>query len=243
MTLEQAIDIIKEHAEQSKDNYFILCLDNDRYLLKLHKDENNYLSSCQYKRLLKYTKGYAPEFLWTLCDTIEFVNTFITYDRPYLDIVSKRKYGEPKLSKPKEIQGLKANTIEFIPKKCKFQYFKNGSDLWILCRDFFSPIFRPPVEDNGMPLDIIMKKYFNTEKHSKNFIYPDTWGAVVLRSEAWLCFKNFTTIDKQSKNELQRKCEFRTVFINGLLKEGYVVREDDFYWQNFIERLSDEVYD
>ena len=243
MTLEQAVEVIKQHTEQSQDPYYIICVDNERYLLKLHTDGIKYLPSCQYKRFIKYDKGYAPEFLWTLQDTIEFVSTFITYDRPYLTIVSKRKYGEPKLSKPKEIKGLKANTIEFIPKKCKFQYFKNDSDLWILCRDFFSPIFKPPVEDNGMPLDIIMKKYFNTEKHSKNFVYPDTWGAVVLRSEAWLCFKNYTIINKQSKNKLQRNSIFKTIFINGLLKMGYVIREDDFYWQNFIERLRDEVYE
>lgn len=242
MTLEQAIEIIKQYTEQSKDNFYIICVDNNRYLVKLHKDGDKFLPSCQYKRLVLYDKGYAPEFLWTLSDTVEFVQTFITYSKPVLSIIQARKYGEPKLNKPKVLKGLKGTSIDFIPGKCKFQYFKTDEDLYILCRDFFSPIFRPPVEDVGMPLEAILKKHFNVNKKSKSFVYPDTWGSVVLRNEAWLKLENYKIIDTQSKNQFERRKEFKNVFVSGLLKAGYVVSEDDTYWQNFIERLSDEVY-
>lgn len=242
MTLEQAVDTIKQYAVQSQGNLFMIHVHDKRYLLKLHKDGDKFLPSCQYKRMILYDKGYAPEFLWTLSDTVEFVKTFITYSKPVLSIIEARKYGEPKLTKPKALKGLKGASIDFIPKKCKFQYFKTDEDLYILCRDFFSPVFRPPAEDMGMPLDAILKKHFNVGKKSKNFVYPDCWGSVVLRNEAWLKFENYKLIDKQSKNQLERRKEFRNVFVNGLLKAGYVVREDDTYWQNFIEKLSDEVY-
>jgi hypothetical protein len=241
MTLEQAIEIVKQHAEQSKDNLYIICVDFNRYLVKLHKDGDKFLPTCQYKRMILYDKGYAPEFLWTITDTVQFVQTFITYSKPVLSVLQKRKYGEPKLTKPKELKGLKGASIDFIPKKCKFQYYTAEDDLYILCRDFFSPTFYPPVEDRGLSLSVLYKKYFGVDKHCKNFVYPDTWGSIVLRNEAWLKMENYKIIDKQSKNQFERRKEFKNVFVNGLLKAGYVVREDDTYWQHFIERLSDEV--
>lgn len=242
MTLEQAIITIKQHAERSIENVFVVYAHDGRYLVKLHKDGDKFLPTCQYKRMTLYDKGYAPEFLWTISDTVEFVQTFITYSKPVLSIIQKRKCGEPKLTKPKELKGLKEASIDFIPKKCKFKYYICENDLYILCRDFFSPIFTPPVEDMGLPLDAVLKKHFVVDKKSKNFVYPDTWGSVVLRSEAWLKLSNYKIIDKQSKNKLDRRDMFKSVFINGLLQAGYVVREDDTYWQSFIERLCEEVY-
>lgn len=242
MTLEQAIDIIKQYAEQGKDNLYIICVDSNRYLVKLHKDGDKFLPSCQYKRLVKYDKGYAPEFLWALSDTVEFVQSFITYSKPVLSIIQARKYGEPKLTKPKALKGLKEASIDFIPNKCKFQYYTAGDDLYILCRDFFSTVFRPSVEDIGMPVDAVLKKYFNIEKKSKSFVYPDCWGSIVLRNEAWLKLENYKIINTQSKNYYARMMSFKKVFVSGLLQAGYVVSEDDTYWQNFIERLCEEVY-
>jgi len=58
-----------------------------------------------------------------------------------------------------------------------------------------------PIEDQGMPLGIIAKKYLNKQKNNK-FIYPDSWGDVVLRSEAWILIKNLIHIIKQDEFEL-----------------------------------------
>lgn len=242
MTLEQAIITVKQHAEQCKDNLCLVYANDGRYLVKLHKDGDKFLPTCQYKRMVLYDKGYAPEFLWTITDTVQFVQTFINCAKTVLSIVQKRKYGEPKLTKPKELKGLKGVSIDFIPKKCKFQYFEKDNDLYILCRDFFSPTFRPPIEDAGMPLSVIVKKYFGTEKHCKNFVYPDTWGSVVLRAEAWLRLSNYKLINERSKNHLECRTEFKKIFVNGLLQRGYIVRENDTYWQHFIENLCDTVY-
>lgn len=47
-----------------------------------------------------------------------------------------------------------------------------------------------PDKDFGAPLSILVKKYCNKTKNSK-FIYPDAWGDIVLRNEAWLHINNF----------------------------------------------------
>ena len=40
-----------------------------------------------------------------------------------------------------------------------------------------------------MPLSYYANKYFGKNRKEK-FCYPDCWGSIVLRNEAWLCIKN-----------------------------------------------------
>ena len=40
-----------------------------------------------------------------------------------------------------------------------------------------------------MPLSYYANKYFGKNRKEK-FCYPDTWGSIILRNEAWLCIKN-----------------------------------------------------
>ena len=40
-----------------------------------------------------------------------------------------------------------------------------------------------------MPLSYYMNKYFST-KRSEKFIYPDCWGSIILRNEAWILLKD-----------------------------------------------------
>lgn len=85
-----------------------------------------------------------------------------------------RFYGEPKLTKPKELKGIKQLTsIDFIPNKCKCKIFVKDNDVWILHRDFFSEV----VSEHDY-------------KFRKKFIYNDTFGCVVLRNEAYICIEN-----------------------------------------------------
>ena len=106
-------------------------------------------------------------------------------------VYSYRKHGEPKLNKPKELKGIKQDFSEdYIPGKCKFAVFadRENDQLWIQARDWFSPSWRSKdPEDFGAPMPVLLKKY-NIKGSCKGFVYPDCWGDIVLRSEAWIRF-------------------------------------------------------
>ena len=105
-------------------------------------------------------------------------------------VYSTRLYGQPKLSKPKELKGIKQSfSVDYIPKKCKCQVFIKDDDVWVKHRDYFSSPMRVAFEDIGMPLSYKVKKYLGQKKAEK-FAYPDSWGDIILRNEAWLAIKN-----------------------------------------------------
>lgn len=107
------------------------------------------------------------------------------------EVHSYRLYGQPKLSKPKELKNVKSiGSATFIDKHCNPQLYVCGDDLWIKHTDYFSRMWRPPAGERvGMPLNYYLKKYFNTNK-SEKFVYADNWGSIVLRNEAWLVLRN-----------------------------------------------------
>ena len=79
---------------------------------------------------------------------------------------SFRKYGQPKLDKPKELKGIKqALSVDYIPKKCKCQVFILDKDIWIKHGDYFSPSMK--VEEIGAPLDYLVNKYTDKTKGKK----------------------------------------------------------------------------
>jgi len=41
----------------------------------------------------------------------------------------------------------------------------------------------------GRPLEYLANKYCDTTKKNK-FIYPDAWGSLILRNEAWILLQN-----------------------------------------------------
>lgn len=110
------------------------------------------------------------------------------FDKPKITtkliIYSQRKYGEPKLQKPKELKNIKQSfSVDWIPKKCKCKCFITGKDLYILHRDFGST-----------------EIYNSNYEFRKKFIYNDTFGCVVLRGEAWLKLKNFITFGVNTRD-------------------------------------------
>ena len=91
-----------------------------------------------------------------------------------IEIYSKRRYGEPKLPKPKELKGIKQSfTVDWIPKKCRCAGYVLDNDIYIKHRDFGS-----------------IALYGQEHEFRKRFIYKDEYGCVVLRGEAWLVIKN-----------------------------------------------------
>ena len=113
-----------------------------------------------------------------------------------------RFYGEPKLKKPKELNGIKQEfSVDYIPKKCKCQVFIEGNNLWIKHRDYFSEPIKYDKNDFGAPLEVLAKKYCNKNKKAK-FVYNDAWGDIVGRNEAWICLEDFM-IDVKQKHPLE----------------------------------------
>lgn len=107
--------------------------------------------------------------------TPEKVYNLISQERPEYIVYSHRYYGQPKLSKPKELKGIKQLCIaDFIPNKCKTPIFVKDNDIWIKHSDYFSSEWRPPEGENtGMPISYYMKKYFNKERKENLYILMD----------------------------------------------------------------------
>ena len=91
--------------------------------------------------------------------------------RPLVSIISKRIYGEPKLSKPKDLKNIKQAFSVKLNTKCKCPIFTKGNDVYIKVKDWFS---------DYIPKELIRHK----------FIYNDSFGAVVFRNEAWIKIDN-----------------------------------------------------
>ena len=116
------------------------------------------------------------------------------FDKPIIqskfNIHSIRYYGQPKLSKPTKLKGIKQSfSIDYIPKRCKCAVFIVGKDIWIHHKDYFSSSMELPYSELGAPLGFLVAKYTNKTKSNK-FIYGDAWGDIVLRNEAWLHIEN-----------------------------------------------------
>lgn len=93
-----------------------------------------------------------------------------------IEILSSRRWGEPKLTTPKELKGIKKEGSIPFGTKCACPVYFTPTHIYIKHRDWFSPsISFPEAKAAGIIDNIRMK-----------FVYNDNFGSVVLRSEAWL---------------------------------------------------------
>jgi hypothetical protein len=169
-------------------------------------------------------------------------------------VYSSRRYGEPKLAKPKELSGISPSFSEdYIPRKCKFQVFvlKEADEIWIKATDWFSPEFMPPdIRDAEKPQNAILAKYFPTQKpHKENFVYANNFASVVLRCEAWLCYSGiFRDIEEYERGYLFQ----RTFPVPIWLREEMTRRVEEHYslptfelmcsdLERFYERVIDRI--
>lgn len=140
--------------------------------------------------------------LWTLGDINDFLSIYHTDIR--VDILSERRYGEPKLSKPVEIKGIcQTFSIPYVyggqnNVKAFNLIFIKGDDIFIKIRDYNSQVFCPHPELLGAPLSVILERYFPGISIRQKFIYNDCWGSVVLRGEAWMCFRHIVPLIKKT---------------------------------------------
>ena len=101
--------------------------------------------------------------------------------------------------------------------------------------DYFSRRWQPPEGERiDMPLSYYAKKYFNKDKNEK-FCYPDCWGDIILRNEAWLKIENLVPM-----------CEYREMSYLQIARQ--VLKEQQFVikgmssdveaeWERFWEKV------
>ena len=127
----------------------------------------------------------------------------------------------------------------YIHKKCNCPCFCTGDDLYIQHKDFFSDTFEPPDEDFDKPLEYLLKKYFNKDKSNK-FIYPDCWGSIVHRDEAWIVFRNIKSVaERNNSNQLAR------IMVDMMIDSDIIAKrnlsgysEFILHWERFFEDIA-----
>lgn len=177
--------------------------------------------------------------MFTISNLKDFYDLFFT--PPLMcEIVSYRLYGQPKLTKPDELKGVKESfSADHIPNKCKCQCFIKGDDLWIKHRDFFSAHHRPDSADIGTPLSYRARKYFGMNKaHLDKFVYPDSWGEIVLRNEAWIVFRNLRQAVHRDRHP-PVKSMLRAFFNSDFCTEHSIssLEYSNSDWKRFFEKV------
>lgn len=186
------INHIKKEMEfkgciRKSDTSFYEMYSNDNFRVRLLKiGIDKYYAYAEYQLPPNLTERVA----WTVTNLVEIDRLLSLGDMEYI-IVSRRFWGEPKLDKPKELKGIKSiGGVDFVTKHSKPLLFIKDNDLYIKHNDYFSYYWQPPKGERvDMPLSYYANKYFGKNRKEK-FCYPDTWGSVIFRNEAWLCIKN-----------------------------------------------------
>lgn len=171
---EEYISKIKEIGEcimrNDKIEYYRCDYYKGQMVVRLYKDDNRYFDLAEYQ---EYKSEMIYPTLFTLSAPKE-VYTMISTPMPQYIVYSHRYYGQPKLTKPKELKGIKhIGTATFIDNHCNPQVFIRENDIYIKHTDYFSASWKPPKEERmGMPLNYYLEKYFGDVK-SEKFIYSD----------------------------------------------------------------------
>lgn len=208
-------------------------------IIQFAKDpvDNTYYDYAQYTEYKNYR---FIEPVTKTMSTPKKVYKLISLKSPEYIIYSHRYYDEPKLSRPKELKNIKQLcSVNFIPKKCKTPIFIKDNDLWIKHSDYFSFIWRPPIgEKIDMPISYYAKKYLNKNKKEK-FVYPDGWGSIVLRNEAWIYIKNIIPMI-----QTENPTNVTKTILKLQIKNSYSLHDLDsfncewsYYWENVIKEI------
>lgn len=224
-------------ADNMVREWYKTTLPDGKLIIRFVKDltDGLYLDTAQYQFMSNDCRVYPITFS---CSTPKEVEKLFFFSPLSCEIPIVRFYGQPKMQKPTELKGIKqAFSADFMSKKCACQCFLKDGDLWIKHRDFFSASHKPDPEDIGTPLSYRYKKYFGGRKN-ESFIYPDTWGDIVLRNEAWIVFRGFENCVKRDRHPpvtsmvkafLQSK-EMRRNYITEVSNE----------WERFFENICKE---
>lgn len=241
--LKSKSELLATHKiPQNRTKEWYKCQLQDGVLrFRLYKDnaDDLYYDIAEYQFMSNDSLVYPITF--TYSNPKDFYDLFFTL--PFsCEVVSYRFYGQPKLAKPVELKGIKQNFSVEWNSKCKCQCFVKGNDLWIKHRDFFSTSHRPKNEDIGTPLSYRAKKYFGMDKsYIDKFIYPDSWGDIVLRNEAWIVFRNFGQVIRRDRHQpIQNMIK---TFSNSDFCIKHSISQYDLSnsdWERFFERVCKE---
>lgn len=161
-----------------------------------------------------------------------------------IEVVSKRYYGEPSLKKPSILKGLKpSGSLVFIPKKCTCPFFIKDDDVYIKHRDWCSPSCRLPDKLSGAPLTKVCD-HLGIKNKSEKFCYPDCWGDVVLRNEAWIVIRHAISYDVRA---LPFDPEYMHTFGFDCVRAladvlGVDWTELDLRWERFFDDLDRQIH-
>ena len=207
-------------------------------ILYLDIADNHYYDICEFFesvdndcKTVSFKMMMSPE---------EFYLRYIKDSVIKYEVLSETKHpgcGE-KLPKPAELKGIKS--LGNVKRdRAGNQIYIKGNDLYIYTNDYFSPSFCEP-GDEGMPLSCRAKKY--SEKYgnkslkvAEKFIYPDTWGEIVLRNKAWLKITNFLSFFRQGLDDSQiswKCCRMVNRYHHRNEYDGV-----DVYWENMFEQI------
>ncbi len=201
-------------------------------------EDDGLLLDCAYYQLWEHSRFTNP-ISWTVCDINDLYDRFFNIDPLIFRLHSYRIYGQPKLAKPKELNKISSCfSVDFIPNKCKCQCFIKDNDLWIKHRDWFSQDMKESPEDFGTPLEYRSNKYLEKGKKNK-FIYPDAWGSIVCRNEAWISFENIIPQADIYKNETLLGRELLKVFSKFHKVSDLYFEDSD--WKFFFDRVAREL--
>ena len=237
---EYANKIIEDSTEQGYiGRHKTYKLKNGLYI-SIWEYEGKYLGGCQYKNGLN-------DLCWTLGNVKDFYNDYLDNKDLSFDIISFRKYGQPKLNKPKELNKIKQlGSVDYIPKHCSCPVFVKDNDVYIKHRDYFSEQFVPSdSNDLGKPLNYTLAKYFPDSKQKREkFVYSDNWSGVILRNEAWIKLTNLVHM-------IKRQDYFEPNIRNQIveLQEQYhhmrcgelLVSDMERMWERLIKLVKEEV--
>lgn len=191
--------------------------------------------------LVRKRKSNNPKNVPSLRQTTTRCSISTFFNKMELTVISQRSYGEEKLKPPKAIKGVKPVGIEFIggrKKKCTFKCYFLLNEIYIKCTDFFSPEFRfNDYRLDTLPLAAKMR-LLGIKGHVKGFVYPDGWGAIVLRNEAWL--RLVGTEEVKGLHLYKKTLIMQDCFINTFEELGADIT-CSYHWLTFIENLAKQM--
>ena len=210
------------------------------FYISIWEYEGKYLGGCQYKNGL-------DDLCWTLGNVKDFYNDYLDNKDLSFQIISFRKYGQPKLPKPKELSKIKQiGSVDYIPKHCSCQVFIKDNDVYIKHRDYFSEQFVPSdSNDLGKPLNYTLAKYFPDSKQKREkFVYSDNWSGVILRNEAWIKLSNLVHIIKR-QDYFEPDVRYKIIDLQEQfhhMNRGELMSSDmERMWERLIKLVKEEV--
>ena len=237
---EYANKIIENSTEQGYIGRHKTYKLKNGFYISIWEYEGKYLGGCQYKNGL-------DDLCWTLGNVKDFYNDYLDNKDLSFQIISFRKYGQPKLNKPKELNKIKQlGSVDYIPKHCSCQVFVKDNDVYIKHRDYFSEQFVPSdSNDLGKPLNYTLAKYFPDSKQKREkFVYSDNWSGVILRNEAWIKLNNLVHIIKR-QDYFEPDVRYKIIDLQEQyhhMNNGELINSDmERMWERLLKLIKGEV--